>query len=67
MPVKIKLDDFAAKKTEGKSWSSHSFYTHPRGYKLYLSVECNGIGEGAGSHISAYVHLKITVNSFMNN
>ena len=58
MPVKIKLDDFAAKRAEEKSWSSHSFYTHPRGYKLYLSVHCNGDGERARSHISAYIYLK---------
>ena len=58
MPVNIKLDGFAAKKAEGKSWSSHPFYTHVRGYKLYLSVECNGDGKGAGSHISTYIHLE---------
>ena len=58
MPVNIMLDGFAAKKAEGKSWSSHSFYTHLRGYKLDLSVYCNGDGEGAGSHIATYIRLK---------
>ena len=58
MPVNITLDGFAAKKAVGKSWSSHLFYTHPRGYKLCLSVNCNGDGRGAGSHISAYIYLK---------
>ena len=58
MPVNIKLDGFAAKKAEGKPWSSHLFYTHPRGYKLALSVYCNGDRERARSHISAYVYLK---------
>jgi hypothetical protein len=58
MPVNLTLGGFAAKKTEGKGWSSNPFYTHPRGYKLYLSVDCNGIREGAGSHISAYIYLR---------
>ena len=58
MPVNIMLDGFALKKAEGKRWSSHSFYTHLQGYKLYLSVYCNGNRSGAGTHVSVYIHLK---------
>jgi hypothetical protein len=57
MPVNVKLDGFAVKQAERKSWSSHPFYTHLRGYKLRLSVECNGTGRGAGSHVSAFFRL----------
>ena len=59
MPINIILDGFAAKKAEGMSWSSRPFYTHLHGYKLDLSVDCNGYGEGAeGSYVSAYIYLK---------
>ena len=42
MPVNILLDGFASKKAEEKEWSSHPFYSHLRGYKLYLTMYCNG-------------------------
>jgi hypothetical protein len=58
MPVNIKLDGFAAKKADEKSWWSDAFYTHLHGYKLSFSVYCDGNKRGAGSHISAYIHIK---------
>lgn len=58
MPVNIMLDGFASKKEKEKSWSSHPFYTHLRGYKLSLSVYCNGDQSGAGTHISVFISLK---------
>ena len=57
MPVNIMLDGFASKKAEGKSWSSHPFYTHFRGYKLSLSVCCNG-KDDKGTHISVFAFLE---------
>ena len=33
-------------------WSSPAFYTHDGGYKLCISVCANGVGSGAGSHVS---------------
>lgn len=58
MPVNIKLDGFASRKSAGKDWSSHPFYTHLRGYKICLSVCCNGDQNGAGTHVSVYMFLK---------
>ena len=57
MPITILLDEFASKKAEGKNWSSHPFYTHLQGYKLCLSVYCNGIKSGEGTHISMYIYV----------
>ena len=54
MPITILLDGFASKKAAGDCWSSHPFYTHLQGYKLRLSVSCNGNSEGEGTHISVY-------------
>ena len=57
MPVTILLDGFASRKAAGGRWSSRPFYTHLRGYKLYLSVYCNGNRDGKGTHVSVYVHV----------
>ena len=57
MPTTILLDGFASRKEAAGSWSSRPFYTHLRGYKLYLSVCCNGRQEGEGTHVSVYFHL----------
>ena len=54
MPITILLDGFASKKAAGECWSSHPFYTRLQGYKLCLSVSCNGYSEGKGTHISVY-------------
>ena len=57
MPVNIVLNGYTSKKVEEENWYSRPFYTHLRGYKLRLSVSCNGDDEGEGTHISLYVHL----------
>ena len=54
MPITILLDGFASKKEAGEKWLSHPFYTHLQGYKLRLSVYCNGNSGGEGTHISVY-------------
>ena len=33
------------------------FYTHHNGYKMCISVDPNGHGDGEGTHISIYTHL----------
>ena len=57
MPIDIVVDGFAAKKAEGKCWSSAPFYTHLQGYKMYLSIYCNGNKAGEGTHVSIYIFL----------
>ena len=38
-------------------WFSDPFYSHPKGYKLCLSVYPNSTGKGAGTHLSVFVNL----------
>ena len=58
IPVNLLMNGFAEKKRYQQRWWSKPFYTHPLGYKLELSVDCNGIGENAGSHLSAFIYIK---------
>ena len=39
-------------------WRSPSFYSHPGGYKLYCNVYPNGMGDGNGTHLSLFVHIR---------
>ena len=55
VPVQFVMNDFAAKKEKGEDWTSQPFYTHPRGYKMCLSVVADG--EGEGSHVSVFIEL----------
>ena len=51
------LDNFSVYKRTNATWWSQPFYTSVNGYKLQLSVDVNGIGSGAGTHLSLYVRL----------
>ena len=66
MPIDIIVDGYAAKKAEGKGWSSAPFYTHLQGYKMYLSVHCNGCDDGEGTHVSVYMFTLCLVNMTIN-
>ena len=57
MPVNLVVNDFATKKREGSSWWSEPFYSHLHGYKMALSVDCNGYDEAEGTHVSVFVSL----------
>ena len=52
----FKLKDFAVHKSSKKWWYSPAFYTNKGGYKLCLGVMAGGNGDGAGSHVSAYIY-----------
>lgn len=56
-PQVFKLPNFKAKKARNVEWYSPSFYTHPGGYKMCLSVFTNGTGDGENTHISLFIHL----------
>ena len=56
-PVELVMDEFEQHKTSNAEWFSEPFYTHPRGYKMCLSVNAKGWGDGQDSHVSVYVHL----------
>ena len=56
MPVNVVMGGFAAKRKEGRRWESQPFYTHPRGYKMFLCVFANG-DQNEGTYISVFLYL----------
>ena len=56
-PVDLVMDEFEQHKKSNAEWFSEPFYTHPRGYKMCLSVNAKGWGDGEDSHVSVYIHL----------
>ena len=54
-PCSFIMTNFSIQKD--KRWFSPVFYTHPRGYKMCLSVDGNGCDTGKGTHVSAGVFL----------
>ena len=57
LPTELTMTNFEQHKTDSDQWYSLPFYTHPRGYKMCLSVYANGSGEGEGTHVSVYACL----------
>ena len=56
-PVTIKMSEFNSKKRNKVVWYSDPFYTHNKGYKMYLCVYAGGYGSGKGTHLSVYLFL----------
>ena len=52
-----KMTDFEKTKATNAQWYSQPFYTHTRGYRMCIRVHANGIGKGAGTHISVFLFL----------
>ena len=56
--MKVTMSGFSEYRRSGKVWHSLPFY-YRGGYKMCLAVYANGVGEGAGTHISvALFHLR---------
>ena len=54
----VRLSPYSAYKNSKKMWQSTPFRSHqPEGYKMQLSVACNGIGRHEDTHISCYICL----------
>ena len=51
------LTEFSKRKQIGNMSSSPPFYTHQRGYKMFLNVYANGISSGKDTHISVFVQI----------
>ena len=49
--------NFSTYMKQNSEYLSPPFYTHPRGYKLHLSVFANGRNNGKGTHVSIYATL----------
>ena len=57
LSTEFTVTNFEQHKTEHDDWYSPPFYTHPRGYKMCLSVNANGDGDGEGTHVSVSAYL----------
>ena len=51
------LTEFSIRKQFNNQYFSPPFYTHQRGYKMYLEVYANGQGSGEGTHVSIFANL----------
>ena len=56
-PVTIKMSEFNEKKNKEAQWCSDSFYSHNKGYKMFLCVYLDGCGAGKGTHLSVFLYL----------
>ena len=57
MPFTYKFNNYNQHKTANDSVHSPVFYTSPGGYKMCISVDANGNGDGKGTHVSVFAHL----------
>ncbi len=53
--VVLKMSDFS--KFNDKNWYSKTFYSHPGGYRMTLTVSTNGDGGEDHGHLSVYICL----------
>ena len=56
-PCYVIMDNFTQHKKDGDTWYSTPFYSGPQGYKMRLRVDANGVGRGAGTHVSVSVQI----------
>ena len=56
-PVYVVIDEFRELRQDDDIWYSPPFYSHLGGYKMCLSVDANGYGDGKGTHVSVFVYL----------
>ena len=51
-PITVKVSKVEDKKTYKEKWHSDPFYTHEKGYRMYLRVIISGAGKNPGNHIT---------------
>ena len=56
-PVTVKMVEFDEKENSMMQWFSDAFYTHNKGYKMCLSIDAGGNGDGEGTHLSVFLYL----------
>ena len=54
--IKVQMSSFSEYRRSGKVWHSPPFY-YREGYKMCLAVYANGVGNGAGTHVSVSLVL----------
>ena len=55
--IEFIMTQYSTHKKNDHEWHSPPFYTGPGGYKMFIRVNSNGCGVGAGTHVSVYVYL----------
>lgn len=53
----IRMPHFDEHRTNNRCWYSTPFFSHPKGYKMCLRVDANGIASSHGTHVSLFVCL----------
>ena len=57
LPFTYKFANYEYHKTTGTRLYSPAFYTSRKGYKMCISLDANGIGGGAGTHVTVSARL----------
>lgn len=53
----FRMPHFDEHRSHNRCWYSSAFQSHPRGYKMCLRVDANGIAMSHGSHVSVFICL----------
>ena len=56
-PLSIAVDHYDSLKRSDNAYTSRTFYTHPRGYKMCVKIWPNGVLDGKNSHVSVSCHI----------
>ena len=57
LPIQTTMADFEKHKRDKDVWYSESFYTHPEGYRMYVTINADGFQSGKCTHVSVYVSV----------
>ena len=57
LPFNVTMTEFKSKKKNDVVWYSPPFYTHTHGYRMFITVDANGNGDGKGTHLSVFACL----------
>ena len=56
-PFYVTMTNFSHYRMNSYMFKGDSFFSHPGGYKMVLTIQPNGSGERRGTHVSISVHL----------
>ena len=56
-PATFTVTEVSRRKKHNAEWYSPYFLSHRQGYQLQLRVDCGGVMDGKGSHISVFVYI----------
>ena len=56
-PVILNVTDFNKHKLDQIEWCSYHFYTHDKGYQIFVSIYPDGFEDAEGTHLSMFLNL----------